>query len=134
MEQYCLSDRGKLLELHRRELADLLQSQVLLGLHRRVNADLSHVGVSAILVVANDSDLDHEGTDGVFSDVLDRYDDPAWRFAEVNDLDFVQVVEVSSAADWDSRRSVRLVEFVVAVDEDLADCGLAWELNVDQVR
>lgn len=96
-----------------------------------MDSDLSHVCVAPILMIADDRDLDHERSDRILSAVLDRNDNPATRLAKVDYFYFVEIVEVSSAPDGDSGWRVRLVELVIAVDEDLADCRLARELNVD---
>ena len=67
-----------------------------------MNTNLSHVSVSAVLVVADDCDLDHEGPNWIFADVFDGNYDPAGWFTEINDFDFVEVVEMCAATNGDS--------------------------------
>lgn len=63
----------------------------------RVNSDLSHMRIAAVLMIGDHSDLNHKCADGILSDVFNWYDNPAGRFAEIDDFDFIQIVEVSSA-------------------------------------
>ena len=95
-----------------------------------MDPDLSHMRVPAVLVVAYHSDLDHESSDRILARILHWNDDPAGRLCQVDDLDLIEVVEVSSTSDGDPRWSVGLIELVIAVNEDLADRCLPTELDV----
>lgn len=127
------SNSCELLEVDGRELVEFVKHQIALRLNRRVDPDLSHVGVAPILVITYHSHLDHEGSNGILADVLDGNDDPSRRLAQVDDFDFVEVVEVRSSSDADSWRRVGLVELVIAVNVDLADGRLSGKLNINQV-
>lgn len=65
-------------------------------------ANLPHVRVTTVLVVADHSHLDHESSNRILADVFDGNDDPPGGLAEVDYFDFVEIVEVSAAADRDS--------------------------------
>lgn len=78
-----------------------------------MNSYLSHVRVSPVLMIADNGDLDHEGSNGIFSDVLNRNDDPAGWLTQVDNFYFVEIIEMRSASDGNSRWCIRFVELVV---------------------
>lgn len=53
------------------------------------------------------------------------------RLAQVDNLDFLQIIEMSARPYRNLRRCVALVQLVVRVDVNVTYCGLALELNVD---
>lgn len=58
---------------------------------------------------------------------------PTGRFRQVNDVDFLQIIEVRARPNGNAIRRVAFVQFVIGVDVDLVDRRFPLELNVDQM-
>lgn len=95
--------------------------------------DLSYMSVSSILMVGQDSDLDEESADRRVSDIFERNHNPAIRFVQIDQLHFLQVLEVIPSSDRDPVRSVAFVQLVVCIDTDISYTCLPPELDVHQV-
>lgn len=126
---YC----SKLLELYRTKRSELFQ-RIGRQVRRRMYPNLAHVSVAPVLVVTDHGNLNHERPHRDVSHLLDRDAHPAGRFAQIQHLDLLQVVEVRSAADRNPARGVALVQLVVGIDVDLTYRGLPGELDVYQMR
>lgn len=87
--------------------------------------------VSALLMISNDGNLHHKSPNESLVEILQWNDYPTRRFTQINYLDFLQVVEVCSAANGDLGRRVGLVEFEIRVNGHVVDGGFAPELDVD---
>lgn len=98
-----------------------------------MDPDLSNVRVPSVLVVGDHCNLNHERANGFVAHVLHGNHNPSGGLVEVHYLDLLQVVKVGARPNGDATGRVTLVQFVVCVNVDLVDGGLALELNVDQV-
>ena len=74
--------------------------------------------MSNLLVVGCNGDLYHKRPDQSVVEIFEGHDNPAGWLRQFDNLDLLQVVEISPTANGYLGRSVRLVEAKVCVNGD----------------